>query len=97
MPIGYVSQVHLARLTDLAWSDDGKLLMVSSYDGYCTLITIERDEIGEIYMGPMIDFISLAAEAKASAALEKQKSSVEKPKSTTDISIYFAAIPRTKG
>lgn len=48
-PIGYVSQIHLARLTDLAWSSDGKLLMVSSYDGYSTLVTFDDDEFGEIY------------------------------------------------
>lgn len=52
-PIGYASQIHLARLTDLSWSRDGKLLMVSSYDGYSTLLTFEDDEFGEVYTGPM--------------------------------------------
>lgn len=54
IPIGYVSQIHLARLTDLAWSSDGKLLMVSSYDGYSTFITFEANEFGEMYTGPFV-------------------------------------------
>lgn len=53
-PIGYVSQIHLARLTDLAWSSDGKLLMVSSYDGYSTLVTFDTDEFGELYTEPLL-------------------------------------------
>lgn len=59
-PIGYVSQIHLARLTDLAWSDDGRLLMMSSYDGYSTIITFEHGELGDKYTGP---FINVAAKA----------------------------------
>lgn len=54
-PIGYASQIHLARLTDLAWSSDGRLLMVTSYDGYSTMLTFDKGELGEIYTGPMIE------------------------------------------
>jgi len=54
-PIGYASQIHLARLTDIAWSSDGLLLMISSYDGYSTLITFDRGELGEQYVGPMLE------------------------------------------
>lgn len=53
-PIGYVSQIHLARLTDLAWSSDGRLLMVSSYDGYSSLITFDPGEFGELHTGPLL-------------------------------------------
>lgn len=54
-PIGYASQIHLARITDLAWSSDGSLLMITSYDGYSTLITFEKNEFGEVYTEPLID------------------------------------------
>lgn len=54
-PIGYASQIHLARITDLAWSSDGCLLMITSYDGYSTLITFEKNEFGEVYTEPLID------------------------------------------
>lgn len=45
-PIAYASQMHLARLTDLAWSSDGINLMIASYDGYCTIMQFD-DVIGE--------------------------------------------------
>lgn len=53
-PIAYISQIHLARLTDLSWSQDGRMLMVSSYDGYTTMIMFDKDEIGEVYTEPLL-------------------------------------------
>lgn len=53
-PIAYVSQIHLARLTDLSWSHDGRMLMVSSYDGYTSSILFDKEEIGEVYTGPLL-------------------------------------------
>lgn len=52
-PIGYVSQIHLARLTDLSWSHDGRMLIVSSYDGYTSTVLFDKEEIGEIYKEPL--------------------------------------------
>lgn len=49
MPFGLISNIHYARLTDLAWSSDGKVLVVSSSDGFCTLITFSDDELGTVY------------------------------------------------
>lgn len=49
MPFGYVSNLHYTRLTDLAWSPKGDLLMVSSTDGYCSIITFAPGELGIPY------------------------------------------------
>lgn len=49
MPFGLISNIHYARLTDLAWSSDGTVLVVSSSDGFCTLITFAVGELGTIY------------------------------------------------
>lgn len=49
MPFGYVSNLHYTRLTDLAWSPKGDLLMVSSTDGYCSIITFSPGELGVPY------------------------------------------------
>lgn len=49
MPFGLISNIHYARLTDLTWSSDGKVLVVSSSDGFCTLITFADDELGTVY------------------------------------------------
>lgn len=52
MPFGLISNIHYARLTDLAWSSDGTVLVVSSSDGFCTLITFSDNELGAIYKEP---------------------------------------------
>jgi chromatin assembly factor 1 subunit B len=49
IPFGSISNIHYTRLTDLAWSSDGKILLVSSTDGFCSVITFGDDELGEIY------------------------------------------------
>ena len=55
MPIAYISQIHLARLTDISWSNDGRLLMISSYDGYTSLVAFDKGEIGEPYEGAIFE------------------------------------------
>ncbi|XP_043474065.1 chromatin assembly factor 1 subunit B [Leptopilina heterotoma] len=52
-PIAIVSNIHFTRLTDVAWSSDGKILMVSSTDGYCSIIQFQDDELGKIYEKPI--------------------------------------------
>ncbi|XP_011314709.1 chromatin assembly factor 1 subunit B [Fopius arisanus] len=50
-PIAVVSNIHYTRLTDVAWSSDGQMLVVSSTDGYCSIIHFQKGELGEIYTG----------------------------------------------
>lgn len=76
-PIGYVSQIHLARLTDLAWSDNGQLLMISSYDGYVTMIQFEKGEFGEVYTEPLLQPAEEKVE-KSTSVDENGKASEEK-------------------
>eukprot|EP01112_Ceratiomyxa_fruticulosa_P019530 TRINITY_DN6412_c0_g2_i1.p1 TRINITY_DN6412_c0_g2~~TRINITY_DN6412_c0_g2_i1.p1 ORF type:complete len:577 (-),score=131.74 TRINITY_DN6412_c0_g2_i1:88-1818(-) len=45
-PLCYVTDIHYAALTDLAWSKDGRTLVVSSKDGYCSIISFEENELG---------------------------------------------------
>lgn len=49
-PIAVITNIHYTRLTDIAWSNDGKVLIVSSTDGYCSIIHFEKGELGEIYI-----------------------------------------------
>lgn len=49
LPFGSISNIHYARLTDMTWSSNGNILIVSSVDGFCTLITFEDGELGTIY------------------------------------------------
>ncbi|EEZ98093.1 chromatin assembly factor 1 subunit B [Tribolium castaneum] len=50
MPFAYFKDIHYTRLTDLTWSKDGQLLIASSTDGFCALITFEPNELGVEYI-----------------------------------------------
>ncbi|KAI3451521.1 hypothetical protein Pfo_008186 [Paulownia fortunei] len=45
-PIAIVAGVHYAAITDIAWSPAGNYLVLSSQDGYCTLLEFENQELG---------------------------------------------------
>lgn len=49
VPFAIVSNIHYTRLTDLTWSTDGNVLIVSSTDGFCSLLTFGENELGERY------------------------------------------------
>lgn len=53
LPFGSISNIHYSRLTDVTWSSDGKILIASSFDGFCTLISFEDGELGEVYDQPI--------------------------------------------
>lgn len=48
-PFGLISNIHYTRLTDLTWSSDGQILVVSSTDGFCSLILFSKNELGIVY------------------------------------------------
>lgn len=45
-PRGAASNLHYASLTDLAWTEDGQALLVTSVDGFATVMTFDG-EFGE--------------------------------------------------
>ncbi|KAL8477098.1 hypothetical protein ACS0TY_029419 [Phlomoides rotata] len=45
-PVVIVAGVHYAAITDIAWSPSGNYLVLSSQDGYCTLLEFENQELG---------------------------------------------------
>lgn len=53
LPFGSISNIHYSRLTDVTWSSDGKIMIISSFDGFCTLIAFEDGELGEVYDEPI--------------------------------------------
>ena len=46
-PVAIVNNLHYTPLTDLSWSSDGKMLMVSSTDGFCSYVSIDQKLLGE--------------------------------------------------
>lgn len=48
-PICCFSNMHYASFTDLSWSPDGQTLMMSSTDGYCSVVVFDYAELGTPY------------------------------------------------
>ncbi|KAH9500071.1 Chromatin assembly factor 1 subunit B [Bulinus truncatus] len=49
MPVGLLKHIHYHQISDLSWTSDGKSLIVSSTDGFCTVATFEDNELGIPY------------------------------------------------
>ncbi|CCD24857.1 Cac2p NDAI_0E00410 [Naumovozyma dairenensis CBS 421] len=43
-PISIIGNLHYTALTDLSWSSDGTMLMISSTDGFCSYISIDAEK-----------------------------------------------------
>ena len=41
--------IHYSNLSDLSWSCDGKILNVTSIDGFCSFIIFNERELGTIF------------------------------------------------
>ncbi|RDW93946.1 putative chromatin assembly factor 1 subunit B [Aspergillus mulundensis] len=53
-PLCVVSNLHFATFTDLAWSNDGLTLIMSSSDGFCSTLSFAQGELGHPYTAPII-------------------------------------------
>ncbi|GBG31626.1 Chromatin assembly factor 1 subunit FAS2 [Hondaea fermentalgiana] len=56
--IAAAEQLHFAELTDVSWSGDGRVLVVSSRDGYCSLISTAEGEIGTRLTGTKVPAVA---------------------------------------
>ncbi|KAI5970272.1 CAC2 [Candida margitis] len=54
-PLGQVSNIHYQAITDLTWDENGSKLLVSSMDGFCSVINFEGDVFGPLYENPIVD------------------------------------------
>ncbi|KAL3465460.1 WD40-repeat-containing domain protein [Aspergillus heterothallicus] len=52
-PLCVVSNLHFATFTDLAWSNDGLTLVMSSSDGFCSTLSFAPGELGQPYTAPI--------------------------------------------
>jgi chromatin assembly factor 1 subunit B len=48
-PLSVVKGLHYANLSDATWSDDGHVLIVSSTDGYVSVLQFALGELGVVY------------------------------------------------
>ncbi|KNC86541.1 hypothetical protein SARC_01314 [Sphaeroforma arctica JP610] len=47
-PFAMISDLHYAPLTDLSWSMDGNTVVISSQDGYCSILSFVDGELGNV-------------------------------------------------
>lgn len=69
-PLGVISQLHYAPLTDLAWSPDGRMLFLSSRDGYCSALSFGPQELGQVWTGRFDPLAHAKAAQEAAQAAE---------------------------
>lgn len=48
-PFARIARIHYTRLTDIAWSNNGRIIVISSTDGYCSIVTFNEKELGTPY------------------------------------------------
>lgn len=89
MPFALISNIHYARLTDLTWSSDGNTLIVSSADGFCTLITFEDGELGDIYKPEEIEDFEMDLDEDSSKDSKDNEIKTESP----DVKLEKDAVP----
>lgn len=46
-PFGGLANLHYAAISDVAWSADGRVLVISSEDGYCSIVTFTEADLGK--------------------------------------------------
>jgi chromatin assembly factor 1 subunit B len=51
-PLCIARGLHYAGLTDCTWSVDGRQLIVSSTDGYLSILSFDENEFGQVYTLP---------------------------------------------
>ncbi|MFH4981439.1 hypothetical protein AB6A40_008148 [Gnathostoma spinigerum] len=47
-PFAYVDNIHYNNLSDIAWSPDGSILLISSLEGYCSFLRFDLSSVGEV-------------------------------------------------
>lgn len=52
-PLAVMRGLHYANLTNAVWSSDGHSLVVSSTDGYVSLVRFAKGELGVVYERPV--------------------------------------------
>ncbi|XP_063618248.1 chromatin assembly factor 1 subunit B [Cydia splendana] len=97
-PIAVISNIHYTRLTDLSWSPDGRTLVASSTDGYCSVISFADGELGHVLAdAPEETHMDVAEQmevdteeqseadkaVKDTKTVEKKEESTQSPKSKT--------------
>ncbi|KAG2178221.1 hypothetical protein INT43_003474 [Umbelopsis isabellina] len=78
-PLCMLSGVHYASITDISWSSDGNVLMLTSNDGYCSVAVYDKDELGLPYEGEPMQAIPECMENVPEAEIVAVKATTPEP------------------
>eukprot|EP00339_Tiarina_fusa_P026295 CAMPEP_0117012620 /NCGR_PEP_ID=MMETSP0472-20121206/10579_1 /TAXON_ID=693140 ORGANISM="Tiarina fusus, Strain LIS" /NCGR_SAMPLE_ID=MMETSP0472 /ASSEMBLY_ACC=CAM_ASM_000603 /LENGTH=579 /DNA_ID=CAMNT_0004715729 /DNA_START=193 /DNA_END=1935 /DNA_ORIENTATION=+ len=78
-PLSVLSGLHYAGLTDCCWSRDGRNLIVSSSDGYMSIVNFAPGELGKVLEQPNLPETSSPAPPKVQERLVSLKIEVTIP------------------
>lgn len=53
-PLSIVQGLHYASMSDCQWTADGMNLVLSSTDGYISIVSFDPKELGEVYVKPQL-------------------------------------------
>ncbi|CAG9861270.1 unnamed protein product [Phyllotreta striolata] len=81
-PFAKLSNIHYTRITDLSWSSDGLLLIASSTDGFCSLISFSPEELGREYVKPISE-----EETSVTIASDNDENIDESYKSSVEVAV----------
>ncbi|KAG0317625.1 hypothetical protein BGZ99_006196 [Dissophora globulifera] len=69
--LALVSHLHYATFTDMAWSSDGCNLILTSSDGFCSIISFEEGELGTVY-APTKEMMALLSTTEGAAVNQSE-------------------------
>lgn len=98
-PFAYVSQIHYLRLTDISWSPDGRMLIVTSTDGFSSFVVFQPNELGTPYHGELLPIEELEdikvkpPPCKPTKVNSAEKATKSHPTSTPITSFFKKASP----
>ncbi|GAA5937826.1 Cac2p [Sporobolomyces koalae] len=84
-PICMFGNLHYAPFTDLTWAPDGQTLILSSQDGYCSIVAFSPGELGVPYTGDALEpnsDVPLASAPVLTAGERKLEDMFAHPKSS---------------
>lgn len=69
-PLAMAQGLHYAGLTDCEWTRDGRHLIVSSSDGYISILSFDEGELGEVYENVKVATLKKQDEDKMNESIE---------------------------